>query len=83
MNSRATKTMKLDDWWPPLGIRATWLEPGRFTEKESVLAAALDSLVRHDNAADLRVDRPNCVELQHAMDVLNEIVGKELWAPRR
>jgi hypothetical protein len=48
-----TKKKRLEDWWPPLGIRATWLEP-RFTARESTLLGALDALVRHDNAADER-----------------------------
>ena len=83
MKAKATKNMKLDDWWPPLGIRATWLEP-RFTARESTLLGALDALVRHDNAADVRADQPNCSELQHAMEVLNAFAGdKELWTPRQ
>jgi hypothetical protein len=70
--------MKLKDWLPPLGCRATWMEPGRFSDREAVLAAALDTLVFHDNAADRRENCPNCVELQHAMEVLNAIAGEEL-----
>jgi hypothetical protein len=68
--------MTLDDeWMPPLGCRATWLDPRRFSGREAVLAAALDRLVQHDYAADLREDAPNCVELQHAIRVLNALAG--------
>jgi hypothetical protein len=79
----ANRKMKLDDWWSPLGIRATWLQAGRLTEREAILAAALDSLITHNNAADRREDRPDCVKLQHAMEVLNGFAGSELWKPRR
>jgi hypothetical protein len=75
--------MKLNEkWMPPLGCRATWLQPGRFSNRHAVLAAALDSLVMHDNAADRREDLPNCAQVQHAMEVLNEIAGEEIWKPR-
>jgi hypothetical protein len=73
--------MKLKDWMPPV-CRATWMEPSRFSDREAALAAALDELVFHDNASDRREDCPNCVELQHAMEVLNAIAGEELWEPR-
>jgi hypothetical protein len=80
---RSPTNISLENGWaPPLGIRATWCWSA-MTEHEAVLAAALDNLVRHDNAADRREDLPNCLELQHAMEVLNAIAGKKLWEPRR
>ena len=79
---KATKKTKLEDWWPPLGIRATWIAP-KFTPRESTLLGALDALVRHDNAADQRADRPNCSELQHAIEVLNAFAGSKVWESRQ
>jgi hypothetical protein len=74
--------MKLEDWKPWL-CRATWFDPTRrLTERERILCAVLDSVITHDNAADVRGDRPNCSEVQHAMDVINVFAGSEIWKPR-
>jgi hypothetical protein len=63
-------------------IRASWLEPGRHTPSEVALLAVLDNLVRHDMAADIRAKSPNCVELQHAIKLLNDVSGSILYEPR-
>jgi hypothetical protein len=64
--------MKIENWWPPGGITAFWLNP-KLTDLEQILGATLDAVVRHDRAAAKRESREGCVELQHAERVLAEI----------
>jgi hypothetical protein len=58
-----------------------WLQRSRFaTDREAQLAAALGALIHHDRAADICEGLPyHCVELQHAIEVLNEITGAECF----
>ena len=74
--------MKFKDWVPPLGIRAAWLQPTQYTELESILGAALDALVSHDNAAAIREKREGCVELQHAKRVLAAVLESDKLFPK-
>lgn len=71
--------MTLEEYQPPLGIRAIWRNGDRFTDWEMILLGALDALVRHDRAADWREGLPGCVELQHAERVLRAMAGSDLW----
>jgi hypothetical protein len=76
--------MKLEEWTPALApYQRVRLELGTLTDREIILATALSWLVRHDVAADRREDLPNCVELQHAIEVLNAIARKKLWEPQQ
>ena len=74
--------MRWQDWKPPGACRATWMGPSHLSRKERILCAALDNIISHDNAYDIRNDRPNCSEVQHGMRVLNEFLGETLWEPR-
>ena len=74
-------SVKLKDWKSG-GYRAPWNGPrdlSGLTHREQVLARVLDGLAFHDFAADAHEGRPNCIELQHAIHVLNEIAGVALY----
>lgn len=68
--------------YPGHTIRATWLDP-RLPKSHRRLTEALDNLIRHDNFQDTMHDRPHCIELQHAINVLNDFAGVELYKLRR
>jgi hypothetical protein len=81
MVSMTDHSVKLKDWKSG-GYRAPWYGPrdlSGLTHREQVLARVLDQLALHDFAADVRDGAPHCVELQHAIHLLDEVAGITLY----